>query len=238
MGVCGIFFVIYNIMYKERLFSLQDLEYRDFHRRLNPDVPPERIIGVRVPALRQLAKEIRRAGEEQKLYKTLPHRYIEEDELHAFLINGEKNFDRTLMLVQAFLPHMQGWCVCDGLAPQALAKDKARLLQQVAVWLKSERVYTVRFAIGLLMRHFLQEDFKEEYLYTVAAVPREEYYIKMMQAWYFATALVFRYEAAVVLLEQRVLPLWVHNKTIQKAVESYRVTPEHKAYLRTLRRKI
>ncbi len=223
-------------MYKERLFALQDLTYRDFQCRLNPDVPPERIIGVRVPLLRQLAKEIRREGVEEQLQATLPHRYLEEDELHAFLINMEKDFDRTLMLVQQFLPYMQGWCVCDGLAPKAFAKNKERLLENVIVWLKSEQIYTVRFAIGVLMRHFLQEDFKEEYLQMVAAVQREEYYIKMMQAWYFATALAFRYDETVPLLVRHQLSLWVHNKTIQKAIESYRVSPENKLYLRSLRR--
>ncbi len=222
-------------MYKDRLRALQDEKYRTFHCRINPDVAKERMIGVRVPALRRLAKEIKQAGEQGNLYLTLPHRYLEEDMLHVFLINREKDYDRALALVQQFLPHVQGWCVCDSLSPKVLGKNKAHLLQQVDVWLASPHEYTVRFGIGMLMRHFLKDDFREDYLYIVAALQREEYYIKMMQAWYFATALVFRYDATLALLEQHSLSPWVHRKTIQKAIESYRVSADQKAYLRTLR---
>jgi len=222
---------------QERLFAQQDAEYAAFQRPLMPTVGEEAFIGVRTPALRSLAKELRGTAEAEAFLRTLPHVYFEENQLHAFLIALEKDFDTALALTGAFLPYVDNWATCDQLTPKAFRKNRAALGGKVNEWITSEHEYTVRFAIKMLMDHFLDDAFSSEVLETVTAVRREKYYIRMMQAWFFATALAKQYEATIPFLEQNRLDLWVHNKTIQKAVESFRITPEQKAYLKTLRRK-
>ena len=221
----------------ERLFSLKDEAYGDFTAKLAPNIDREKVIGVRFPDLKALAKEYKGSGEAEAFLNELPHEYLEENHLHACLINCIKDFDEALGKVELFLPYVDNWSTCDTISPAAFRKNPERLLPSVDRWLDSEHEYTVRFGIKCLMSWFLDERFSESSADKVAAVDREEYYIKMMVAWYFATALAKQYDSAVKYIESGRLPKWTHNKAIQKAVESYRVTDEHKAYLKTLRRK-
>ena len=220
---------------QQRLFALQDAGYRDFHAALMPTVDKALVIGVRMPALRALAKELKGTELAADFMAALPHKYYEENNLHAALIGHIRDFDACMAAVERFLPYVDNWATCDMMNPKALAKDKAALLEHIRLWLQSGHTYTVRFGMEMLMNHFLEEDFREEYLALVASVQSEEYYIRMMQAWYFATALAKQYEAAVKVLEQRKLGAWVHNKTIQKARESFRVGEEEKIYLKSLK---
>ena len=220
---------------QQRLFALQDAGYRDFHAALIPTVDKALVIGVRMPALRALARELKGTEQAAAFMAELPHRYYEENNLHAALIGHIRDFDGCMAALEIFLPYVDNWATCDMMNPKALAKDKAVLLERIRLWLQSSHTYTVRFGMGMLMRYFLEEDFREEYLALVASVQSEEYYVRMMQAWYFATALAKQYEAAVTYLEQRKLGVWVHNKTIQKARESYRISGEQKEYLKSLK---
>ncbi len=220
---------------QQRLFALQDAGYRDFHAALMPTVDKALVIGVRMPALRALAKELKGTELAADFMAALPHKYYEENNLHAALIGHIRDFQPCLTALERFLPYVDNWATCDMMNPRALAKDKAALLEHIRLWLQSSHTYTVRFGMEMLMNHFLEEDFREEYLALVASVRSEEYYVRMMQAWYFATALAKQYEAAVTYLEQRRLGAWVHNKTIQKARESFRVSQEQKEYLKSLK---
>ena len=220
---------------RETLFSLRDEKFAAFQARLIPNVAPERIIGVRTPALRKLAKTLRGSGEAEEFLKALPHDFFEENNLHAFLLCEMKDFDACVQAVEDFLPYVDNWATCDQMSPGVFRKNKQALLPYIRCWIASERCYTRRFGTGMLMSHFLDEDFREEYLRLVSDKRSEEYYVNMMIAWYFATALAKQYEAALPYLENRRLDPWVHNKTIQKAVESFRVSDEHKNYLRTLK---
>ena len=220
---------------QQRLFALQDAGYRDFHAALMPTVDKALVIGVRMPALRALAKELKGTELAADFMAALPHKYYEENNLHAALIGYIRDFDACMAAVERFLPYVDNWATCDMMNPRALAKDKAALLERIRLWLQSGHTYTVRFGMEMLMNHFLEEDFREEYPALVASVRSEEYYVRMMQAWYFATALAKQYEAAVTYLEQRRLGAWVHNKTIQKARESFRVSQEQKEYLKSLK---
>ena len=217
---------------RETLFSLRDEKFAAFQARLIPNVAPERIIGVRTPALRKLAKTLRGSGEAEEFLKALPHDFFEENNLHAFLLCEMKDFDACVQAVEDFLPYVDNWATCDQMSPGVFRKNKQALLPYIRCWIASERCYTRRFGTGMLMSHFLDEDFREEYLRLVSDKRSEEYYVNMMIAWYFATALAKQYEAALPYLENRRLDPWVHNKTIQKAVESFRVSDEHKACLR------
>ena len=220
---------------RETLFSLRDEKFAAFQARLIPNVAPERIIGVRTPALRKLAKTLRGSGEAEEFLKALPHDFFEENNLHAFLLCEMKDFDACVQAVEDFLPYVDNWATCDQMSPVVFHKNKQALLPYIRCWIASERCYTRRFGTGMLMSHFLDEDFREEYLRLVSDKRSEEYYVNMMIAWYFATALAKQYEAALPYLENRRLDPWVHNKTIQKAVESFRVSDEHKACLRALK---
>lgn len=220
---------------EERLFALQDKGYRDFHKKLVPTVPQDKIIGVRTPALRKLAKEIVQMGEAEAFLARLPHRYFDENQLHAFIISGLKDYGECMAHLQEFLPYIDNWATCDQLSPKVFKQHRQELLKEIRKWLESEETYTVRFAIGMLMHHFLDEDFDEAYLSMVAEVRSEEYYVNMMIAWYFATALAKQYEAALHFIEGNRLDAWTHNKAIQKAVESRRVSMERKEYLRGLK---
>ena len=220
---------------RETLFSLRDEKFAAFQARLIPNVAPERIIGVRTPALRKLAKTLRGSGEAEEFLKALPHDFFEENNLHAFLLCEMKDFEACVQAVEDFLPYVDNWATCDQMSPGVFRKNKQALLPYIRCWIASERCYTRRFGTGMLMSHFLDEDFREEYLSLVSDIRSEEYYVNMMIAWYFATALAKQYEAALPYLENRRLDPWVHNKTIQKAVESFRVSDEHKACLRALK---
>ncbi|MBQ6781840.1 MAG: DNA alkylation repair protein [Treponema sp.] len=219
------------------LFRFQDTAYRDFQAKLIPMVKPETIIGVRTPELRRFAKTLAAEKSVGSFLQTLPHQYFDENQLHAFILSEEKDFSVCIQLLGNFLPYIDNWATCDQLSPRTFKKHHAELLPHIRSWIASNKTYTVRFAIGLLMQHFLDEDFCAEFLEMVAAVKSEEYYIKMMVAWYFATALAKRYDSAVRYIEEKRLEPWTHNKTIQKAVESYRITAEQKTYLKSLRQK-
>ena len=220
---------------RETLFSLRDEKFAAFQARLIPNVAPERVIGVRTPTLRKLAKTLRGSGQAEEFLKALPHEFFEENNLHAFLLCEMKDFEACVQAVEDFLPYVDNWATCDQMSPGVFRKNKQALLPYIRCWIASERCYTRRFGTGMLMSHFLDEDFREEYLRLVSDKRSEEYYVNMMIAWYFATALAKQYEAALPYLENRRLDPWVHNKTIQKAVESFRVSDEHKACLRALK---
>lgn len=220
---------------RERLFAMRDLGYRDFHAKLVPNIDKEKIIGVRTPALRKFAREFAKSSLAAEFLAALPHEYYEENNLHGFIIAEIRDFDECAGEISRFLPYVDNWATCDSLSPRVFAENRARLLPLIDEWLRSRDTYAVRFGIEMLMNHFLEEDFKPEYLAKVASVKSSEYYINMAAAWYFATALAKRYEETLPLFEEKRLDAWVHNKAIQKAAESFRVTNEHKAYLRTLK---
>lgn len=208
-------------------------EYRDFSAGLMPTVDKSKVIGIRIPLLRKYAKSL---TDYEEFLQNLPHEYFEENNLHAFLIEREQDFDRCIEKLDAFLPYVDNWATCDSMKPKVLKKDLEKLLKYIKKWLKSKDVYAVRYAINLLMSFYLDENFDEEYLVLVANVKSDEYYINMMRAWYFATALAKRYEETLPYIENDMLDIWTHNKTIQKAVESFRISKEQKEYLKTLKR--
>lgn len=219
----------------EELFALQDTEYQTFQSKLMPTIPPETVIGVRTPLLRKRAKELAGTPQAEHFLQSLPHRYYEENNLHAFLIEQIRDYDTALAETERFLPYINNWATCDCFCPKVFAKHKEELLIPLRRWLGSDQTYTVRYAMGMLMRYYLDEDFQPEYLAWVAGVHSEEYYLNMMRAWYFATALAKQPDAALPWLTDRRLDVWTHNKTIQKAAESYRIPPEMKQQLRELR---
>lgn len=219
----------------EELFALQDTEYQVFQSKLMPTIPPETVIGVRTPLLRKRAKELAGTPQAESFLHDLPHRYYEENNLHAFLIEQIRDYDTALAETERFLPYINNWATCDCFCPKVFAKHKEELLISIRRWLGSDQTYTVRYAMGMLMRYYLDEDFQPEYLAWVAGVHSEEYYLNMMRAWYFATALAKQPDAALPWLTDRRLDVWTHNKTIQKAAESYRIPPEMKQQLRELR---
>ena len=220
---------------RKRLFEMQDTGYRDFHARLIPTVEKEKIIGIRTPILRKFAKEFGKTEESELFLKVLPHQYYEENNLHGLLIEQIRDYDKCLEELERFLPFIDNWATCDLLALHMMKKHRDIFIREVFRWIESDHPYTIRFGISMLMRHYLDEEFKTEYPEKVAAIRSEEYYVNMMRAWYFATALAKQWEATIPYLEERRLPEWVHRKTIQKAVESYRITPEQKVYLKSLR---
>ena len=228
--------MITDDIYRE-LINLQDTGYRDMQVTIIPTVDPDSIIGVRTPALRQLAKELTKRADISSFLGELPHKYFEENQLHAFILSGMKDAGNCIRLVDSFLPYVDNWATCDQMSPKVFRKNKSLLLEYVEKWIKSDLTYVKRFAIGMLMEHFLDEDFKPSYLTKVSKIRSDEYYVNMMTAWYFATALAKQYEAALPYIEGQKLDKWTHNKSIQKAVESYRITPEQKEYLKTLKRK-
>ena len=219
----------------ERLLEYRDEKYCEFQSKLVPNISPDTIIGVRTPDMRAVAKEFFGTDEASSFLKELPHKYYEENLVHFFLIAGIKNFDECVREVERFLPFVDCWPVCDQSSPKVFKKEHEKLLPLIKKWIASDHVYTARFGIRMLMNEFLDADFKPEYLDLVAQKRGDDYYLKMMVAWYFATALAKQYDATLPVIESRRLAPWTHNKAIQKAVESFRVTDEHKAYLRTLR---
>lgn len=221
---------------RAELFAQQDTAYRAFNAKLIPNIDPARIIGVRTPALRQLAKNLAQTPDGMDYTKSLPHFYQEENLLHALLIGTVRDYDALIAALDGFLPYVDNWAVCDSMRPKLFQKHPERLPDDIRRWMDSDHLYTVRFGIGMLMSHYLDGYFRPEYAQRVASVCSGEYYLDMMVAWYFATALAKQYDAVIPYLTENRLPRWTHNKTIQKAVESYRITDDQKAFLRTLRR--
>ena len=220
-----------------QLFALQDLEYKQFHSKLMPTISPDVIIGVRTPALRKLAKETAKSTVVERFLQELPHTYYEENNLHAFLIEGIKDFYACIAALNEFLPYVDNWATCDMMAPKVLKTNLPKLYEWIKIWIASGETYTIRFGVNMLMKYYLDEAFLPEYAELVASIRSEEYYVKMVVAWYFATALAKQYEAVLPYLTEHRLDVWTHNKTIQKAVESYRITPEQKLFLKSLKRK-
>ena len=220
---------------REELFRLQDTEYRDFQKKLIPTADPDAVIGVRTPELRKYAAQLVKNEEVSEFLSDLPHRYFDENQLHAFIISEIRDFDRCVREVIRFLPYVDNWATCDQMSPKVFRKHKGELLPHIREWMDSGETYTVRFGIGMLMQHFLDGDFRPEYPEWVARIRSGEYYINMMVAWYFATALAKQYDQVLPFIVNRRLDDWTHNKTIRKAVESYRIAPEQKEYLKSLK---
>lgn len=220
---------------REELFRLQDSKYREFQIKLIPNVTPDSVIGVRTPALRKYAKDLAKREDIGDFLSDVPHRYFDENQLHAFIISQLKNFRSCMEYVRAFLPYVDNWATCDQMSPKVFGKNKGDLLLQIREWIGAGDTYTVRFGIGMLMQYFLDDDFDPEHPELVAQIRSEEYYVNMMKAWYFATALAKQYEAVLPFIEGRRLDDWTHRKAIQKSVESYRITQEQKQYLKSLK---
>ena len=214
---------------------MQDLKYRDFHSKLLPGIDKEKIIGIRTPQLRKFAKEFAKTEEVVLFLQELPHTYYEENNLHMMLVSWMKDYGACLKEVRRFLPYIDNWATCDLPLPKCFEKHKTELLPEIQSWIMDTHTYTIRYGIGVLMRLYLDEAFSPEFPELVAQVRSEEYYVNMMIAWYMSTALAKQWETIIPYIEQKKLPEWVHRKTIQKAVESYRITPEQKAYLKTFR---
>lgn len=219
----------------KELFSLKDEKYKEFSSSLMPTVDKETVIGVRMPVIRKLARKLCKEKQYEEFLNSLPHCYYEENNLHAFIIAEIKEFEKCVEETEKFLPFVDNWATCDGLRPLVFKKQNEKLLPYIKKWLKSEHTYTIRFGIECLMNYFLDEKFDEEYLKIVSEIKSEEYYVNMMIAWFFATALAKRYQSTLPYIERKLLSDFVHKKTIQKAVESYRLTKEQKEYLKTLR---
>ena len=222
---------------EKALFNLQDKDYRLIQVKTITNINPDTIIGVRTPELRKLAKELYKSNNYEEFINDLPHKYFEENQLHAFIISEIKDYDKCLYEFKKFLPYVDNWATCDQSTPKAFSKNRDKLINEIRKWIRSNETYTIRFGISMLMRNYLDDNFKEEYLELVSKIKSDEYYVNMMIAWYFATALAKQYDSTIKYIENNKLDIWVHNKTIQKAVESYRVTDEHKDYLRSLKRK-
>ena len=220
---------------REELFRLQDTAYRDFQSKIMPTVDAKTTIGVRTPELRRLAKQLAKREDVGLFLDDLPHAYFDENQLHAFIVSELRDYETCLREVERFLPYVDNWATCDQMSPKVFKKHRVELLGPIRQWISSDATYTVRFGVGMLMEHYLDDDFDPAYLDMVAAIESEEYYVRMMVAWYFATALAKQYDAAIPYLEERRLEPWTHNKAIQKAIESRRISPEQKDYLRGLK---
>lgn len=220
---------------RNELFKMQYTAYRDFNSKLIPAVDKESMIGVRTPELRKYAKQLAKREDIEEFLHSLPHKYFDENQLHAFIVSEIKDFKSCVDKVNGFLPYIDNWATCDQLSPKVFKKHHKELIAYIKEWLESDKVYTLRFGIGMLMEHFLDEDFDIMYPETVLNIRSDEYYVNMMIAWYFATALAKRYESILPFIEKRSLDIWTHNKAIQKAVESYRISKERKTYLKELK---
>ena len=221
---------------REKLFQLQDLNYKKFQTKLLPTVDSEKIIGVKVPALKNFAKDFFQNHDAEIFLKSLPHKFLEENYLQVFLLNGMKNFETCLQGVKNFLPYIDCWAICDSLAPKIFSKHTDRFISEVEKFLASKKIYTVRFGILMLLKFYLGKKFDKKYLNLVAEVQEKNYYVEMMAAWFFAEALVKQYDAAIIFLQENILSESVHQKTIQKAVDSRRISADKKIYLKSLRR--
>ena len=220
---------------REDLFANQDVKYRDFQSKLTPTIEANTAIGVRTPVLRKLAKAYSKRQDVDDFLADLPHKYFDENQLHAFILSEIKDFDECMGKLERFLPFVDNWATCDQMSPKCFKKNHEKLLPYLNKWIKSDDTYTVRFAIVTFMAHFLDDDFDEGYLKLVSDIKSDEYYINMAIAWYFATALAKQYDKTIPYIENKTLDVWTHNKAIQKSIESYRVTAEHKEYLKSLK---
>ena len=218
-----------------KMYDLQDLKYRDMQIRIIPTVEPESVIGVRTPELRAMAKELLKAGEYKDFLEDLPHKYFEENQLHAFIISGIKDLRECMEELEKFLPYVDNWATCDQMSPKIFMKHREVLFAHIKEWIRSDKTYTVRFGVGMLMEHFLDDDYDSKYPEMIAGLRSEEYYVNMMIAWYFATALAKQYESILPYIEQKRLDDWTHNKAIQKSLESRRIGDEQKLYLKSLK---
>ncbi len=225
--------IVIKEIIQKTLISMGEEDYKEFSSNLMPTVEKDRVIGIRIPVLRKYAKELENYDE---FLINLPHKYFEENNLHAFLIEREIDFGTCIEKIETFLPFVDNWATCDSMKPKVLKKEPEKLLKYIKKWLKSKDVYSVRYAINLLMSFYLDENFNKDYLLIVANVKSDEYYINMMRAWFFSTALAKRYKETLRYIENSVLDIWTHNKTIQKAIESRRISKEQKQYLKTLKR--
>lgn len=221
---------------QKRLLELSDEKNADFSAKLTPDIDREKFLGVRIPASRKLAKEIIKENEHKDFLNSLPHKYYDENILHSILISEIKDYDECVKYIDEFLPYVDNWAVCDTMSPKIFKSEHERLMSDILRWVNSDQTYTIRFGLEILMSHFLDNDFKKEYLEIPAKIKSNEYYINMMIAWFFATALAKQWDSTIVYIENGVLDKWVHNKTIQKARESYRITAEQKEYLKSLKK--
>ncbi len=220
---------------REDLFANQDVKYRDFQSKLTPTIEANTAIGVRTPVLRKLAKDYSKRQDVDDFLADLPHKYFDENQLHAFILSEIKDFDECIGKLERFLPFVDNWATCDQMSPKCFKKNHEKLLPYLNKWIKSDDTYTVRFAIVTFMAHFLDDDFDEGYHKLVSDIKSDEYYINMAIAWYFATALAKQYDKTIPYIENKTLDVWTHNKAIQKSIESYRVTAEHKEYLKSLK---
>lgn len=221
---------------QKELFALRDISYGDFHAKLVPNIPRELLIGVRVPEARKLAKRLAKEPEASEFLKDLPHKYYDENILHALLISEMKDYDACIVAIDEFLSYIDNWAVCDILSPKIFKEHKTSLLEKIKEWSASDKTYTCRFGLEMLMSYFLDNDFKPDYLEITTSVHSEEYYVRMMIAWFFATALAKQWDATIKYIEDNRLDTWTHNKAIQKAKESRRITPKQKEYLKLLKR--
>ncbi len=216
---------------------MEDLEYKEFHRKLIPTVDPNTIIGIRTPRLRKYAKKLMKKDEKEAFLflEDLPHCYYEENNLHGFLIETMKDFEKTLTYTETFLPYIDNWATCDSFAPKVFKKHPKTVFEKAEKWIESSHTYTVRYGIKIFLSNYLDKEFRPEILDFICNINREEYYIKMMIAWFFSTAIIKQGNYALPYLENQTLDTWTHNKTIQKCIDSFRVSEEDKSYLRTLR---
>ena len=217
------------------LFELQDKKYRDFQVKLIPNIDVNTIIGVRTPLLRKYAKDLVKNNNYSSFLNDLPHKYFDENQLHSFIISEIKDYNQCINFINNFLPFIDNWATCDQLSPIVFKKHHNELIGQIKKWIKSNDIYTIRFGIGVLMQHFLDEDFKPEYLKIVADIKSDEYYVNMMRAWFFATALSKQYKSTLPYIENKLLDSWTHNKTIQKSIESFRIKDGQKEILKRLK---
>ncbi len=221
---------------KEKLFEMQDKKYQEFQSKLLPTIDSKKMIGVRTKELRKYAKRL--IKEDYKSFlDELPHNYFDENQLHAFIISEIKDYNECINYIDKFLPYVDNWATCDQLSPKIFKKNKDLLLDKIKEWIKSKDTYTIRFGIRMLMQYYLDDNFKDKYLEWIISIKSNEYYVNMMIAWFFATALAKQYDSVIKVIEEKKLDVWIHNKTIQKAVESYRITNEQKEYLKKLKRK-
>lgn len=220
---------------RKRLFELQDLKYRDFQAKLIPTINIDKIIGIRTPVLRKYATELSKTEEGKGFLNCLPHKYYDEYNLHGFLIEKCKDFDEAISLIEEFLPYVDNWATCDIVSPKVLNKNLPELLKRIENWLAFKHPWTIRFAIGALMRYFLDDNFEARFPKMLSKIKSDEYYVKMMIAWYFATALAKQHDKIMPYFEKRILDPWVHNKAIQKSLESFRIKEETKVLLRKMR---
>lgn len=220
---------------RERLFELQDKGFREFHSKLIPNVDKDTVIGVRIPLLKKLAKELYKDSSKEAFMKELPHKYYEENQLHIMMLCMEKDFDKCIAGLDKFLPYADNWAVTDQSSPVSFKNRHTDVLPVLERWMQSSHIYTARYAINIYMREFLDADFDVRFPEAISKIRTDEYYLNMMIAWYFATALAKQYDSIIPFIENHTLDAWTHNKTIQKAVESYRITPEQKSYLKTLK---